>query len=335
MKTLVFRLSSLGDVILAAAVLPGLARAGGEIHWVVAREYSDLLKNHPLITKLWQYDRATGFRGWRALCSELEAEGFDHLVDVHQSFRTFYAMRRFKKTLPKAQQTKIKKDRLKKIALFLFKKGKQKNFTPFVERFSLLGGAPDGRPDFKHLLNRKSSEIVTVLNSLPQSQPFLAVMAASRWKGKEWSVLRYAKTLELLKGKFFPILLGTADDVACTKLASSLEALNVPYFSMVGKLSLSENAQVLGQCKAYLGNDTGLAHLAEAVGIPSFVIFGPTSREIGFAPWRNQSRILEQPLWCRPCGKDGRYCFRVMNRFQCMKNITVEHVKTTLEENIL
>ena len=55
-----------------------------------------------------------------------------------------------------------------------------------------------------------------------------------------------------------------------------------------------------------LSNDTGMSHIAEAVGRDAIVLFGPTSAELGYFPVRPGSRVLERPLPCRPCTRTGQ-----------------------------
>ena len=73
-KILMIRLSSLGDVILAASSLSVVQPSGTQVHWVVSKEYASLLRGHPAITKLWEFDRKSGLKGWLSLCGELARE---------------------------------------------------------------------------------------------------------------------------------------------------------------------------------------------------------------------------------------------------------------------
>jgi heptosyltransferase-2 len=69
-----------------------------------------------------------------------------------------------------------------------------------------------------------------------------------------------------------------------------------------------------------------LAHLAEALGTPAKVIFGPTTPDLGFGPWKKESQSIGYSLWCRPCGKDGRYCIQWTKRYRCLKELSPEVV---------
>ncbi len=79
-----------------------------------------------------------------------------------------------------------------------------------------------------------------------------------------------------------------------------------PVLNLAGKLSLWETALALKDACGLLSNDSGLLHVAEAVGTPVAALFGPTVEAFGFAPWRAESRVFSAPLGCRPCSKHGQ-----------------------------
>lgn len=76
--------------------------------------------------------------------------------------------------------------------------------------------------------------------------------------------------------------------------------------NMAGRLSLWETTQALVECKYLLSNDSSLAHIAEAVGCPVGILFGPTVEAFGFAPWQRSSRTFSALTGCRPCSKHGK-----------------------------
>jgi ADP-heptose:LPS heptosyltransferase len=89
----------------------------------------------------------------------------------------------------------------------------------------------------------------------------------------------------------------------------------------------------LSGARALLSNDSGLMHLAEAVGTPVVAIYGPTSRELGFGPGMELSRVVEAgSLWCRPCSKTGRWCIRPFERRKCLRTISTNSVIAALDE---
>ncbi len=110
-----------------------------------------------------------------------------------------------------------------------------------------------------------------------------------------------------------------------------------PVLNLAGKLSLWETALALKDTDGLLCNDSGLLHIAEAVGIPVAALFGPTVEAFGFAPWRPESKAFSSLLGCRPCSKHGqtdcrfgdKLCFGLIQAPQI-----VEHLKTLLKRNM-
>lgn len=110
-----------------------------------------------------------------------------------------------------------------------------------------------------------------------------------------------------------------------------------PLLNLAGKLSLWETALALKDTDGLLCNDSGLLHIAEAVGVPVAALFGPTVEAFGFAPWRPESKAFSSMLGCRPCSKHGqldcrfgdKLCFGLIQPAQ-----VVEHLKTLLKRNI-
>lgn len=91
-----------------------------------------------------------------------------------------------------------------------------------------------------------------------------------------------------------------------------------------GRTSLPVLAAVLARLQCYLTNDSGPMHLAWAQRTPVTALFGPTVRELGFAP-RGDSTVMETDEPCRPCGLHGhKACPR--RHFRCMKRLDPEAV---------
>ncbi|MCX7705989.1 MAG: glycosyltransferase family 9 protein [bacterium] len=77
-------------------------------------------------------------------------------------------------------------------------------------------------------------------------------------------------------------------------------------------------SQVLETGDYYLGNDSGVSHLAAFLGLKTFIIFGPTDPEI-WAPETGNVKIIRTDIGCSPC-KDEK-------RFRCPENICLKKIK--------
>jgi heptosyltransferase-2 len=93
-------------------------------------------------------------------------------------------------------------------------------------------------------------------------------------------------------------------------------------------LPLIHVASLLGRCRCYIGNDSGITHLAAAVGIPTIALFGPTDPEI-WGPRGGRVTILRKNPGCSPCAEEELE--RCTHR-RCLAAIEVEEVIERVKE---
>jgi ADP-heptose:LPS heptosyltransferase len=95
------------------------------------------------------------------------------------------------------------------------------------------------------------------------------------------------------------VFLGGADETAyCGTLA---DKVGLPAVNLAGALSVPGSAAVLEQCDAYLGNDTGVMHLAASVGTPCVAIFSARDFPGLWEPMGSGHRILRHETDCAGC----------------------------------
>ena len=95
-----------------------------------------------------------------------------------------------------------------------------------------------------------------------------------------------------------PVLLGTGDDAASAAAVTEAAAMPVP--SLVGRDRPALLARLLGRLRCLVSGDTGVAHLAAAVGVATVTLFGPTDRRLT-APRGPGARAIDRPVPCAPC----------------------------------
>jgi heptosyltransferase III len=64
---------------------------------------------------------------------------------------------------------------------------------------------------------------------------------------------------------------------------------------LIGKVDLPTAAACLRRCALYIGNDSGLMHMAAAVGTPTLGLFGP-GNETRYGPWGPRAAVVRTPL---------------------------------------
>ena len=120
---------------------------------------------------------------------------------------------------------------------------------------------------------------------LPAGPPIIALGPTANWDGKVWPVENFAALFQALVAGPLPharaaIFAGPGAKEA--RLAAPLRIALPDAIDLTGTLSVPQAAACLARCALYVGNDSGLMHLAAAAGVPTIGLFGPT-------PWREYS----------------------------------------------
>jgi len=143
-------------------------------------------------------------------------------------------------------------------------------------------------------------------NRLGGGADVVAVHPGSGGRGKCWPAESFARVISALldAGRNVLMLQGEADAQAVADVRAELGGDCVP---VLRDLPLRTLAAALSRCGRYLGNDSGVSHLAAAVQVECVVLFGPTDPEV-WAPQGRNVTVLAADLECRPCGKTSPDC---------------------------
>lgn len=345
-SVLMIRFSSFGDIILSTAALQQellKKKLCAEdktllVDWLVSKEYRPLIEDHPGIRNVHGFDRKTGIKALFRLSKILARQDYGVIVDLHQTTRThilraFYFFHVFciKKNAFQLgiRWLTLRKSRWRLWGLFCFKGLWPKRFHPpsVLARIASFLNTDRVTTDFTYFKNP-----VLSMQLLSLKSGHYIVMPSSLWDGKCWETKNYLDVIGQVAKQtpLVPVIVGTEKDHLSKKLVALLKEKGVSHFDSVGKWNQKELAAVVGESRFYLGSDTGISHLAEALRVPALVLFGPTSPAVGFSPWLSQSAAIEASIACRPCGKDGRRCYRPFNPYLCMREIkprqVVDHI---------
>ncbi len=109
---------------------------------------------------------------------------------------------------------------------------------------------------------------------------------------KNWPVERYVEVVRRLKdqGREVALVLGEADAAEASVFAREL-----PDVAVLNGLTLPDLAAVLAECSSFVGNDSGITHLAAAVGLPVVALFGPSDAEKWAPRGRGGVKVLRAP----------------------------------------
>lgn len=116
--------------------------------------------------------------------------------------------------------------------------------------------------------------------------------------------------------------LGGRRDASAARIREACPAGTM--FDLSGRTTLLQSTALLSGCRLFIGTDSGLMHLAYAVGTPVVALFG-AGIESKWAPRGSRARVLNRHLPCSPCTRFG-YTPRCPIHVQCLRDITVDEV---------
>lgn len=129
----------------------------------------------------------------------------------------------------------------------------------------------------------------TAAGLVPPGGPVLAIGPAANWRGKEWRAERFAELSKRLTAPDGPLPGARVAIMAAgherAQAAPVLAAIpRDRRIDLIGRVDLLTAAAVLRRCTLFVGNDTGLMHIAAAAGAPTLGLFGPSPVD-QYAPW--------------------------------------------------
>ncbi len=207
----------------------------------------------------------------------------------------------------------------------------QKTVHSAEQQLALLGfvGVPvEYKPKSRLVVIKSAKEKINSKFKIQNSKIAL-IHPVAAFDTKQWATANFAVIAEFLYKKGFQI---TA--VATKKERDILEKLqklsNVPV-TIFDDLALPEITALAAKAEIFIGNDSGIAHIAAAVETPSVVIFGSSNRD-HWRPWTDaRNEIVYENLPCQPCA--GYFC-KEFAEPECIKKVSVESVIRAIEKLI-
>lgn len=323
---LLIRLSSLGDVILATALVRQIERSfpQANIDVAVDARFSAVWAHNPRVRRVYPIERSVGTSD--DLTQGARQAPYDVIIDLQKSRRS-RALIRSIAPAPTTRIAVVQKHRLEKL-LLVWLKVRPKQTVSIMKRYwqtvESLGVAWDDRgPEVWSADGTCGGDLAAT---------HVGIAPGARHETKRWPAERYAELIRQLveQRQQKVMLLGGPDDVQlCDRIA---ELAGVPVQRADGARDLSQTVQALESCRIVVSNDSAVMHLATARQRPVVAIFGSTVRELGFAPTGDHVRIVErEDVSCRPCSHIGRdRCPK--GHFDCMRLISASDVLAAIDD---
>lgn len=333
-RVLLIKPSALGDVMTALPVLHGLRRAFPEAHiaWLIKDSLAEAIAHEPDLDEVIEFRRKEIGRAWRSLAGlrELRAlkrrlrEGrFDWAIDLQGLFRSGW--------LAGATRAPLR------IGFADAREGAGMFYTQTVDapvasthtvdrNLAVCGalGVEAGQAEFRLTVSEAGRRFAQAFLSERSLQPgrYLVVNAPTTWSTKRLPLRTWRKVVTELSGQVPIVLTGTPADVdLCERIGD--DAPGEVHVS-AGLTGIAEYIALIAASAGVVGCDSAAKFIAEAAGVGSVTLIGPTRAE-RTGPWR-RGETLRAPVPCQGCLK--KRCSHVT----CMELIEPHAVLAAVRE---
>lgn len=211
---------------------------------------------------------------------------------------------------------------------------------------------PVGKPSAKDMLHR-SRRYLDLLDGAPSAEPpayawprhahesvearlrrdgletgqFVVAAVGTEGEAKRYPIERWRDVARELAAETPVVLVGTERE---RRWSAEIMAQNDGHvLDWCGQTTLSELGVLLARAAAFVGADSGAAHLAASMDVPTVVIFGP-GEPAEVRPLGKHVSIIREPLWCSPCRHHT--CYRKDHPKECLDLIETEFVVGAIKQ---
>jgi lipopolysaccharide heptosyltransferase III len=276
MRFLFVTATRIGDAVLSTGLLSHLIQRypGARLTIAAGPVAAPLFAAVPGLERLLPVHKRRGGLHWLALYARVAARRWDLVVDLRGSALAWLVRAGERRVTAKGDPGEHRVRQLGRL------------FDLDPPPSPVLWTAPD---------HERAAEAL-----LPPGPPILAVGPAANWRGKQWRAERFAELAArltgaagVLPGARVAVMAAAHERAQAAPLLAAMPSARV--IDLVGRTDLLTAAAALRRCALFIGNDTGLMHIAAAAGTPTLGLFGPSPVE-HYAPWGRCTAVARTSL---------------------------------------
>ena len=329
-RILVVLHGSIGDVTRALP-LANIMRRGfpmATIAWAVEPPSRPLVEHHPAVDEVILFDRPRGWFQIFPFLRKVRLGRFDLVLDLQRHLKSGIVSR----WTGAPDRLGFHRQDCKELN-WIFNNhhipaagnaiSKLRHYLAFAE---YLGLAPEPVEWNLSLTPEEQLAVDCFLEQILGG--FATLFVGSRWPSKGWFSEQMSSCAKLLEQRYGlrVVLLGSQQDAALAKEVENACRPNL--VNWVGRTSLKEAVGIIAKAKVAVGPDTGLMHLAAAVGTPVVSLWGATSPH-RTGPYGFEDLVIEGRAPCSPCYR--RHC--PIGRL-CMQSIGIDEIMAKIEAGL-
>ena len=271
---LLITLSNIGDAIMTTPVMVALHEKYPQavMDIVADARCSELFTHCPGKGEIFLKDKQAGWRGVVSLARQLRTKRYDLVVDLRTDGLTL----------------------LLRTRRCLTRRGSKARGYHAVQRHFAVLGPHEGISKIPAtciwLSGQERDFARRQLAALP-GERWLALGPGARWAPKRWPAAAFRELADRLQTQFDGVvLLGSTEDA--DRCQQVMDGMLLPCINLAGKTGLLQTAALLQQAALFVGNDSGLGHMAAACNTATLTVFGPGD-PARYHPWHPQARWLQ------------------------------------------
>ncbi|MFN2398028.1 MAG: glycosyltransferase family 9 protein [Gemmatimonadaceae bacterium] len=296
-RVLLVQIRRLGDVVLTMPLLGDLRRAfpSARLDFLVGDSAAPLLANHPHLDERVLLDRDHPLRMW----NYIRARRYDWIVDVQSSPRTAPI------AMMSGARVRIGWDVTGWGWVYTHRLSRSGRPAEYVlrerRRLLELAGVPvsDDLPRlYVTTQERAQGEVDLIATGARAGSPRVGFLLSAGEPSKEWRLEGFAELAESLSAMgIAPVLFQPPGDTpVVARLLALTKSVNV-----LPILELRRFLAALAGCDALVSGDTGPAHMARALGVPTATIFGPSSPVLWSPTLPTAAVVRDERVPCLTC----------------------------------
>ncbi|MDA0977046.1 MAG: lipopolysaccharide heptosyltransferase I [Proteobacteria bacterium] len=338
MKVLLIKMSSLGDVVHA---LPAVTEAAQrvknlELTWVVEEGFADIARAHPAVHRVipvairrWRGSITSSGAQFREFVRQLRDTSYDRVIDTQGL--------------------------IKSAAVSLLAHGSRAGYSEDCAREPLAAWCYRDRYRIavdQHAIDRQKQLMAAALGyeadetvdygligsntDLPATgRRRLLLLHGTTWPSKEWPLSCWQALAALAAASEYELLVPAGSESEARRAA---QILGKHRGRVLAGLSLAALMAEIRDCQAVVSVDTGLGHLAPALGVPVIGLFGATSPTLTGMKGSHASVLVSDHIPCIPCRERACQYPKPVESSSiyppCMEQTTPEKVWQLLQRQI-
>lgn len=306
MKILIVKISSLGDVLHTLPALTDAVQAlpGVRFDWVVEEVFAEIPAWHPAVDTVipvalrrWRKQPLRALRSgeWGKFRDLLRAHEYDKIIDAQGLIKS--ALLTF---MGRGKRTGLSRSSAREpcSALFYQERHNIPKQQHAIERVRQLFAAALGYkvPNIALDYGIRRARFP----GFKRADKYIVFLHGTSWPSKEWPEPYWITLSQMANSAGFTVLLPWGNTPELSRVQRIAEACRQA--KVLPKMNLQAIASVLCNASGAVGVDTGLAHLAAALSVPSVTLYGATRPGLTGTLGNNQRHLCVDFI-CAPCIK--------------------------------